>query len=357
MVVALHLHRLGGVVGALHDEFSASGKSTTDGDFMQIAILVHVHIIPVCVCERLIGLIEKILDGGKVRVFAPVVRVHGRPGLGDLELGAEDAVHQQGLVGVHGAVRVLVGQIDGQLLHHLAGAHVLLAVHHLDADVLAQLVNLAVALVPQLQGVVAEDLVVPDLLVQIPDVVEDAVDILHGVLELLEFVRPDGLQALGAAVEELDQGGSGRADQIVVLVGAHPLLQALQGVKELVDLVGDDAEVVRAPAHLVQDVAELVQALQPGLGLAHRGLLVAEADIHVGVPQLGGALAQHAVAHIHHKAAGVLRRAGGVEAHQIHTLAGVAHGVDVGDIVSGHVQRRLGGIDAQACGCERAEGP
>ncbi len=137
--------------------------------------------------------------------------------LRDGELGGVQAVHQHGAVRLHLGVRVVVGQGDGQLLHLDARAHVLHGVLHLDVHILGQGVDLAVALVPQLQGLVAVKLRVPDGLVQIPDVFQDLVGPLHVLGQILLGVLAHLLQTPGVVLEQRGEGFRRAPDQGVVV--------------------------------------------------------------------------------------------------------------------------------------------
>ena len=107
---------------------------------------------------------------------------------------------------------------------------------------------------------------------------------------------------------------------------------------------------------LVPNVPELHQPLELGLRLSQSGLLVAEADIHIGVPELGHAVTQHAVADVGVELVGVPDHPPGVEGDQVHPLPGIPWGVDVGDVVPRHVEGGLGGVNPQPCGGEGTKG-
>ena len=151
-------------------------------------------------------------------------------------------------------------ELDDELLHGLTAAELLGGVGHVDLHVLGELVDQHVPLVPQLQRVVAVDLVLADGGVQVSDVGEDAVDLGNVLLIGRHVILIDLLQAAGVGVELLGQG---------VRRGAHlNVVQAVAGLvgklTELGHKVGelglDDAEGVVAVAHLVQHRLNVLQA-------------------------------------------------------------------------------------------------
>ena len=81
--------------------------------------------------------------------------------------------------------------------------------------------------------------------------------------------------------------------------------------------------------HLVQDIANLVEGVQLLVIGPQLGVLIAVADVQVGIPELGRPPGQDAVAHVGVKDVRVLPLAGRVEAHQVHPLPGVPLGIDV----------------------------
>ena len=85
------------------------------------------------------------------------------------------------------------------------------------------------------------------------------------------------------------------------------------------------------------------------------GLGAAVEKIQSGVPDLADAGGEHALAHPGVVLGEILIRRGGDKTHLVQTLAGIAGGVDVGDVVARHIQALLGGIDAQTGGAETAE--
>ena len=272
------------------------------------------------------------------------------------DLGAEQAVDEHRAVGGDGGVRVGVAQADGELLHLLARARVLHGVLHPDVHILGQLVDLPVALVPKLQGVVALELVVPDGFVQVPDVGEDLVDRDDILLEALFGVLAQGLQLAGVGVEQGGQRlGGGPGQVVVVLVGIF--VQLAQGIGQLQQLgVQQAVAVVLSLAHLVQNRGDLLKAVQHGVIISHIGRGVAVADVQIGVPDLVDAGDQSAVAHVVVVDRAVHVAGAGFQAHLVDALAGVARGVDVGNVVAGHTQSVLGGVDAQPGGGEGIKG-
>ena len=190
----------------------------------------------------------------------------------------------------------------------------------------------------------------PDGHVQVPDLGQDVVHRTYLVLQVLHHGLLGGVHRCGVIVKQPDQALCRGADDGVIRSVAGVLVEHLQLGQEVVELGLHNAELAVALAHLVQDVGQLVQAVQPGLGLAQLGLLIPVADIQEGVPQLGHAVGDHAVADIQIVAVGVPGAARGVEGDQVHPLAGVPLGVDVRDIVARHIQGRLRGVDAQPGG-------
>ena len=313
-------------------------------------------ILPLLALKRIsfLGIRHSLLHGIQ-NLHGVRIGIHDGFHILDADLSGVDAVHQ--LDGL--AVGTLtVGDGDGQLLHLGELVDALHGVLHIDVHVLGQLIQGQVPGVPQLQGLVAIDGLGADLVVQIPDVGEELVDLVHGVGQLLLLAVPDRLELLGGLVEELGQGFGLGPDQAVGVLGADLGGQLLQGREQVAQLGVDDAEAVVGLgfAHLIQNAAELGQAVQPLAALLQLAVLVPVPDIQIGVPQLGGAVGQDAVADVGVVKVGELGRAGGIQAHQVHPLAGVARGVDVGNIVAGDVQRRLGGVNRQAGGSKRAKG-
>ena len=216
--------------------------------------------------------------------------------------------------------------------------------------ILGQLVDLAVALVTQLQGVVTLKLVVPDGLVQIPDVGEDFVDGADVLFKTLQGVLAQGLQLVGVGVEQAGQRFGGGAGQVVVvLVGVFA--QLAQGGGQIQQLGVQQAVAAVLPlAHLIQDRSDLLEAVQHGIVITHIGGGVAVADVQVRIPDLVNAGDQCAVAHVVVIDGAVHIAGAGFQADLVDALAGVARSVDVGNVVAGHPQSVLGGINAQA-GC------
>ena len=267
-------------------------------------------------------------------------------------MGAIDAVDQQAGVGLHAAVGVGVAQPDAQLLDFHAEAELLHAVVHLDVDQLGELVNRQVPLVPELQGVVAVDVALADFLVQVPDVVQEVVDLLHVVLQHGHRVVVFSLQLAGVAADFRAQGRGHGADGAVILLLAGLVHQLLQGVVELAELQAQDAEAVLilgrvALAHLVQDHGNPVQAVQHAVHIAHLGVFLAEADVQIGAADLGDAVHQDALTHADIALGVIPVAARSVQADLVHPLAGVAGGVDVGNIIARHRQSGLGGVNRQ----------
>ena len=90
--------------------------------------------------------------------------------------------------------------------------------------------------------------------------------------------------------------------------------------------------------------------------VAGGGVGVAVAHVQVGVPDLVDAGDQRAAAHMVVQLRAVDVVGPGFEAVLLQPLAGVAQGVDVGDVVARHAKAVLGGVDAQAGGGEGVEG-
>ena len=320
--------------------------------FLQHSIRTHRigDDIPILIPQRLPGNIGVLnVAGGAVLADIPVaggqVRlVVGVPLRSDVrhgDLGPVDALDE--LDGRGAGVRD--GDVDP--LHRVKLVDLLHVVAHVDLHVGGQLVDAQVAGVPQLQGLVAVDAGVPYLHAQVPDLGEQGVDGAHVLLQLVQLVVPQGVHGLGVVVEQPDQRLGRAADGGVVLHRAHLAVEGFQLGEQVVELGLDNAEFVGALTHLVQDVGQLLQTVQLGVGGTHVGVLIAVADVQEGVPQLGHAFGQHTVANIQVVAVGVADVSVGVEGHQVQPLAGVALGVDVGDVVARHIQRRLGGVNPQ----------
>ena len=271
-------------------------------------------------------------------------------------LGAEQAVDEHRAVGGDGGVRVGIAQADGELFHLLARACVLHAVLHADVHILGQRVDLAVALVPQLQCVVALKLIVPDGLVQIANVGEDFINGADVLFKTLQGVFFQGIQLVGVGPKQAGQRlGRGPGQIVVILVGVA--LQLTQGCGQLHQLgIQQAVAAVFALAHLIQDGGDLLKAAQHGVVKAYVGGGVAVADIQIGVPDLVDAGDQRAVTHVVVIGGAVHVAGAGFQAHLVDALAGVARGVDVGNVVAGHPQSVLGGIDTQAGGGEGVKG-
>ena len=262
------------------------------------------------------------------------------------QLTGVGAVHQNGLVGLLGGVGVGVAQLDVQLFD-LNAADVLLGVGHIDLHVGGELIDEQVTLVPQLQGVVAVDVGLPDGGVQVADAGEDIVDHIHILTEGDLGVFLDLLELGGVGIELLDQGLGRGADLNVVLRKTGLVAELLQLVKEVAELCAQDAEGIIAVAHLVQHTLNIFQTGQLCVHSAHAGHFAAVADVQIGVTELGDARTQNAVADPHIVGRVITVTAAGVEAGLIQLLAGVAGGVDVCNIVARHAQTVLGGVDAQ----------
>ena len=108
--------------------------------------------------------------------------------------------------------------------------------HHL-----AELIQVQVPLVPQLQGVVPVEGCGADLLVEVPDVGEQQVGLLDGLGELLLLAVVDALERLGRLLEEGGQGLRLAPDLPVELLGAHVLVQLLQSRDEVFQAGLNDA--------------------------------------------------------------------------------------------------------------------
>ena len=55
-------------------------------------------------------------------------------------------------------------------------------ISHLDGDVAGQLIQQVVALIQQFQALLSKDLILFDLVVQIPNLAQDVIDLIHGAL-------------------------------------------------------------------------------------------------------------------------------------------------------------------------------
>ncbi len=245
---------------------------------------------------------------------------------------------------------------DGQLFNFGTVVQLLHGIDHVELHVLGQLVDLHIPGIPQLQGVIAVDGVGTNLLVQVPDIVEDAVDFGGGLHQTALLVFVNLRQLFGGVVEQAADRGGGGVDQVVMLGGVRELHQVAQGVFQLAQLGLDHTEVVLAPAHLVEDMGDLVQAVEHGLVVAHSGVVVAVADIQIGVPQLGDVIHNRAVADVHIVLVLVAGGAHRVHRALVHPLPGVAQGIDVADIIACHLHSGLGGMDAQDCGAVGSKG-
>ena len=213
-----------------------------------------------------------------------------------------------------------------------------------------------VAFVPQLQSLVAADIGLTDGLVQVADIGQDGVDLFHIGFKLFHLALICLTQLFGSVAYQIRQGFRRFPHQGIVLLGAGFFAQVLQLCKQVVELPLDHAELALAVADLVQGSGQLIQAFELKLVLALIGLFRAVADVDKGVAQLGHALGQHAVADIHAVLGDIPVHRAAVDRTQVHPLARVAVGIDVGDIVAGHVQGSLGGVDAQPGGGIGAEG-
>ena len=313
-------------------------------------IVTHSLTFRICIpCNSIlqVALLADIAVAG--RQIGIIIRVaHGRH-LRHVDLGGVDALDQ-----LDGG-RTGVGNGDIDPLYRRELIHLLHVVAHFDFHIAGQLVDQQVPGVPQLQGLVPENARVPDLDVQVPDLLQDVVHRVHVFLQVLCQVVLYHLQRVGVAVEVVGQGLGGLPDQGVVVVAAGSVIPVVQHLHKGVEGVLDNAEALLTLTHLVQDVAQLLQALCPGLIGAHTGVHVPVADIQEGVPQLGRAVGQHAVANIQVVTAVIPGVAIGVEGHQVQPLAGISLGVDVGNVVARHVQGGLRGVNAQTCGGERAK--
>ena len=135
---------------------------------------------------------------------------------------------------------------------------------------LTQGIQQQVALVPQLQGGISPDVRIPtdigiaDGHVQLLNLGEDAVDLIH---ILLEVALKGGFQlgqSLGGAVEQVAQSVGGLADQRVIALNAVGVGLVNQ-VAQVVELVEDQAVILLAVAlaDLIQDTGQLLQAGEP----------------------------------------------------------------------------------------------
>ena len=129
---------------------------------------------------------------------------------------------------------------------------------------LTQGIQQQVALVPQLQALVSTDIGIADGHVQLLNLGEDAVDLIH---ILLEVALKGGFQlgqSLGGAVEQVAQSVGGLADQRVIALNAVGV-GLVDQVAQIVELVEDQAVILLAVAlaDLIQDTGQLLQAGEP----------------------------------------------------------------------------------------------
>ena len=279
----------------------------------------------------------------------------------DFHLGRKNAVHQQRLVRSDRAVGVGVAQADGQLFHRQPGGDLFLAVGHVDVNQLGELVDLEVPLVPELQGRVTVDFALANLLVQGADGGQAAVDFVNVLVQLGDCAFLDLFQLVGVFIQQGDQVLGRHTDGVVVLLVPGLLFQVFKRLHQLADLQAQDAEAALALAgvafaHLVQNPLDLVQDLQLAVREAHLGVQRPVADVQVGAADLGEALDQRALAGADIALGVIAVRPVDVEAYLIQALAGVARGVDVGNIVSCHGNAGLGGINRQPGLREGAKG-
>ena len=122
------------------------------------------------------------------------------------------------------------------------------------------------------------------------------------------------------------------------------------------DAVAALALALVARAHFIQNPLDFLQNLQPAVRVAHLGVQRPVADVQVGAADLGEALDQRALAGADIALGVIAVRPVDVEAYLIQALAGVARGVDVGNIVSCHGNAGLGGINRQPGLREGAKG-
>ena len=256
-VVVRQIHRLGFfAVLILHHRALAVGQGG-DGQAEVGVVVLRGGLFLIC--------------GIAVRVKVPRIRcivllrqvclvVHGKQLRGG-KLRAVHAVDQRGGVRSAGlAVWVGISQLDDELLHGLTAAELLGGVGHIDLHVLGKLVDQHVPLVPQLQRVVAVDLVLADGGVQVPDVGEDAVDLGNVLLIGRHVVLIDLLQAAGVGVELLGQGVRRSTHLNVVQAVAGLVGKLTQLGHQVGELCLDDAEGIVALAHLVQHRLNVLQA-------------------------------------------------------------------------------------------------
>ena len=199
------------------------------------------------------------------------------------------------------------------------------------------------------------DLVLADRGVQVADAGEDAVYRFQILVERLLGVLIHLFQLGGIGIQLLDQSFRSGAHLNVILRLAGLVTDLLERVVQLAQMRFNNAEGVVAVAHLVQDRLNALQAAQLGVHGAHAGHFRAVTDVQIGVPQLGDAGGQHAVSDPDAVAGMIPVRAAGAEALLLQPLAGIAGGVDIGNVISGHIQTHLRGVDRQTGLCKRTK--
>ena len=186
-------------------------------------------------------------------------------------MGGIDTVHQGDFIAFYDVLGVGVAQLNGELLHLQARADVLHGVHHVNFQVLGELVNHQVPVVPHFQGVVSVNLALADSGVQVPDAGQELVDILHILPQMLFFVVFQLLQLIGIFMKIVGNFLGRFLDQRIVylLSGLH--VQTAQGLDKGVESAGEDAVTILSIGHLVQDRGQIIVGAQNRVGIAHLG--------------------------------------------------------------------------------------
>jgi len=134
-------------------------------------------------------------------------------------------------------------------------------ISHLDGDVAGQLIQQAVALIQQFQALLSKDLILFDLVVQIPDLAQDVIDFIHGALfagacsvQLAQLCLFGCLYLAGRVVEQVGEGLHAGTEfafihRVIALI--------LQTGKGGLDVVKGGADSVNAA--LVQGLGQCVQ--------------------------------------------------------------------------------------------------
>ena len=193
--------------------------------------IVHIHVVLFVVDAAVVGHLRHVaapLHDGKL---CHIASVHQRP------LG-------------------LVGGLDDDLLHLAPVAELLHLVGDVDAHLFRELVEQDVPLVPLHQRVAAEDVALADGGVEVADLIENHVGVLHLIVEFRRHVFFNGIEPLGIVVELAGDGLRRLAHQTVRRVRAD--VARLGKVFKLLDQVVEarfqHALAVLALGHLVEDL-------------------------------------------------------------------------------------------------------